>query len=192
METAIIAVILVAQIALAVWMWNLYQNARRDLNARVAEAPMLTEVHALQRTVKELLGAIEDASQDTTARLEVRCAEARFLLGALEERLSEVEVHEALPTPEPRGRDAIASNTAEQLLYEAKGLETRPTVQSDTSPFVTIVEEEFEPAQEDREMLYQRAYALAEIGEPLENIARETGISEGELELMLRLRGHTS
>ncbi len=160
METAIVAIIFVVQIALAVWMWNLYQNSKRDLNARIAEAPMLLEVHNLQRTVKELLTAIEDASQDTTARLEVRCAEARFLLGTLEGRLSEVEVQEVLASSEQKPQEAITANTAELLVYEARSQDVASIDRDVASPFTELQDVE-NVMEEDRETLYQRAYALA-------------------------------
>lgn len=190
LETAIVAVIFTLQILLAVWMWTFYNNAKRDLNARNADAPVLTEVHALQRTVKELLAGIEEASQDVTARMEVRCAEARFLLGSLEDRLSQIEVIEAV-LDEGQSQKTMAGDMADLLLYEPKRAEMQAIASTAPSPFA-VVGETIEKKEEDREAIYQRAYALAEIGESLADIARETGLSEGELELMLRLRGRTS
>ena len=188
MEITIVAVIFALQIGLAVWMWNYYQNAKRDLNARAAENPMLTEVSSLQRTVKELLVAVEEAAQDTTARMEVRCAEARFLLGTLEERLSQLEVQEAVAKAISPPSEESGPNTAELLLYEVKHHHEEEEPQA--FPPQPLIEEAISTEEAaDREYCYQRAYALAEIGMPLADIARETELAEGEIELMLRLRG---
>lgn len=187
MEITIVAVIFALQIGLAVWMWNYYQNAKRDLTARAAENPMLTEVSSLQRTVKELLVAVEEAAQDTTARMEVRCAEARFLLGTLEERLSQLEVQEVVTKAISPPSEESGSNTAELLLYEVKHHGEEEPQALTPQPLIEEAISTEEAA--DREYRYQRAYALAEIGMPLADIARETELPEGEIELMLRLRG---
>jgi hypothetical protein len=186
LDITIVAVIFALQIGLAVWMWNYYQNAKRDLNARAAENPMLTEVSSLQRTVKELLVAVEEAAQDTTARMEVRCAEARFLLGTLEERLSQLEVQEVVKKAISPPSEESSPNTAELLLYEVKHHREEEAQAPPPKVEETISTEE----AADREYRYQRAYALAEIGMPMADIARETELPEGEIELMLRLRGH--
>ncbi len=174
MQNVIIGVVFFLQVVAAIWTWTFYKNAKRDLNARTAEAPVLKEVAALQKSVKELLGAIEEASQETTARLEVRCAEARFVLGALEERLSQIEVAESVLNAENEAY-AAHSPLAQELAYQ---------------PLAFAPQEETFENNEDYKR-HQVVYGLADSGLNLYDIARQTGIAEGEVQLLLTLRGHS-
>jgi len=173
-QNVIIGVVFLLQVVAAVWTWIFYKNAKRDLNARTAEAPVLKEVTALQRSVKELLSAIEEASQETTARLEVRCAEARFVLGTLEERLSQIEVSESVLNAHSETLTAPVP-LANELTYQV----------------VSSVQEEV--AYEDKENYkrHQVVYGLADTGLQPRDIAHQTGIAEGEVHLLLTLRNHS-
>src|SRR5687768_16654551 len=104
------AVVMAMQILLLATGWVLFQKARAELSAKAAEEPVLSEVRALQRNVKELLAEIEETGDAVSSRLESRCVEARELLHALERRLGEAAEREAHPAPAPKraGRRAAA------------------------------------------------------------------------------------
>ena len=90
------AIVLVMQILMLAVGWFLFQQARGELSARAAETPVLGEVKALQRNIKQLLSDLERASEraseqseQSSEQLEARCAEARQLIADLDERLQE-------------------------------------------------------------------------------------------------------
>lgn len=174
MQNVIIGAVFFLQALAAIWTWTFYKNAKRDLDARAADAPVLKEVAALQKSVKELLSAIEEASQETTARLEVRCAEARFVLGALEERLSQIEVEESVQSANAAA-SAAPSPLAVELTYQA----------------ASSVQNEDEFADKEDFKRHQVVYGLADSGLNPADIARHTGIAEGEVQLLLTLRSHS-
>jgi len=172
-QNIIIGVMFAFQVVLAAWMVNYYKSAKRDLNATTAEAPMLKEVSALQKSVKELLSAIEEASQETTARLEVRCAEARFVLATLEDRLAKLEMEEATATA-PNVQNYLPKPAAQEMAYQV--------VSNVPSPAT------FENNEHYRK--HQVIYGLADSGLNPTEISRQTGIAEGEVQLLLSLRNH--
>jgi hypothetical protein len=59
--------LIIAQALLLLLGYVLYRKAKRDLSARAAETPVLSEISSLQRNVKDLLGAMEEASEETNA-----------------------------------------------------------------------------------------------------------------------------
>jgi len=172
-------VVFVLQIMLLAVGYFLFQQARAELSARAAEAPVLSEVKALQRSIKQLLKELEETADQTSARLESRCLEAKELLASLDRRLAAWEEGErqaapsrVVPSPDrqrpemdpaiTRGLAAVAPNTTDEK-----------------SPASA-------PARPDSRR--QTVYALADAGEAPAAIARATGLSEGEVETLLGLR----
>jgi hypothetical protein len=171
-------VVFVMQILLLAIGYFLFQQARAELAARAAETPVLGEVRALQRTVKQLLSEIETAADQTSARLESRCAEARDLLQALERRLETLRADESgLPTarPRPARSQAVAP---EPLIVQGIAVTARNSkVESGNSDALSV-----------RHTRRQVVYELADAGETPAAIAQATGLSEGEVETLLGLR----
>lgn len=168
------AVVLAMQIMMLAVGWVLFQKARAELSAQAAENPVLSEVRALQRNVKELLAEIEETGDVVTARLEARCVEARELLRALELRL------ETAPEPEPRPKPVKRSprRTAAALPV------------SEEAPAVAVVAVESSPQSElaGKDTRREAVYSLADSGKSSGDIARQIGLSEGEVETLLGLR----
>ncbi len=167
------AVVLVVQILLLAVGWLLFQQARSELTARAAEMPVLSEVKALHRSVKQLLVEIEEASDRTSGRLEARCDEARGLLNALDARLN------------ARSEPPQASPAAPPPVY-AVAASPLPVAETDaTAPFMR---EDETRAPVTRPSRREIVYALADAGESSAAIAQATGQSEGEVETLLGLR----
>ena len=157
--------------------WLLFQQAKSDLTARAAQVPVLGEVKALQKSIATLLEQLKMESIQTSAQLDARCAEARDLLAAIERRLEEAQ---DLP-PRParmrltRGRpsEMAGANSPEPAASapETPGPETRPA--------------EADPRK-------MQVYALSDEGTSSAEIARQTGFSQGEVDLILGLRPRSS
>jgi len=155
------SIILVVNILLLVAGWLLFQQAKSDLTARAAQIPVLSEVKALQRSIAALLEQLKLESSQTSAQLEARCLEARDLLAALDRR-----IEEAVPA-KPSGKPVRRRPPAEKS--GADGSET-----------VT------EPDKSATRMA--AVYSLHDKGIEPAAIARQTGCSTGEVELILGLR----
>lgn len=76
--------IFVLQFLLLVIGWALFQQARGELSAQAAEAPVLGEVKALAQGVRQMLAELETSAGRYTGLLEERLAESRCLLNSLE------------------------------------------------------------------------------------------------------------
>src|SRR3954465_3176011 len=85
------AVVLAVQILLLAAGWLLFQRARGELSARAAETPVLAEVRALQKSVKQLLLEMEAAAARQAARLETGCSEAAAILVEMESKIRDAE-----------------------------------------------------------------------------------------------------
>jgi hypothetical protein len=172
------AVVMAVQIMLLATGWVLFQKARAELSAKAAEEPVLSEVRALQRQVKALLAEIEQAGETATARLESQCAEARSLLEALERR-SEVAALPSEPRPAlpKRSRRAPSAPTLPQEIPQ-------------DTPAAVVRAADPPPVSEPPSTARRREtiYALADTGATPSSIARQTGLSEGEVETLLGLR----
>jgi hypothetical protein len=174
------AVVLAMQILLLATGWVLFQKARAELSAKAAEEPVLSEVRALQRNVKELLAEIEETGDAVSARIESRCMEARELLLALERRL------EAVPEPQPPPRPAPAKRSGRRA---ATAVATLPAPEPE--PPVAVVAAELPSAAPELSagaLRRETIYALADTGASSSDIARQTGLSVGEVETLLGLR----
>ncbi|MBC7529530.1 MAG: hypothetical protein H7308_18540 [Chthonomonadaceae bacterium] len=172
------AAVFALQIMIITVSWMLFQRAKGELSAKAAEAPILNEVKALHRNVKQLLSEITEASHRTSVQLEAQCNEARTLLAEMEAR-TERERHLAHP-------------------LSAIPLMGTQTISS-PSPTLTVVET-YAPKPKKEEPPYSASrnsarheqrrliYSLADAGASASEISREAEISEGEVETLLALR----
>jgi len=167
------SIVLVVEILLLVAGWLLFQQAKTELTARAVQIPVLSEVKALQKSVVALLEQLKLESTQVSAQLEARCREARDLLAALDRRLEEIQ--QTPPRAAVRRREKI---TAEPT--NARAGHTAIPPRTETIPPPTL------------NPRYQEVYALADSGLPLSAIAQQTGLSEGEVELLLGLRPQPS
>jgi hypothetical protein len=172
------AVVLAMQILLLATGWVLFQKAKAELAAKAAEEPVLSEVRALQRNVKELLAEIEETGDAVTLRLESRCVEARELMLALDRRLEATVERESRPAPVKRAPRRTAAAVVAQPVPAQN---PAPALEAVEPPLVASAPS---PSATRREAVY----ALAENGADSPDIARQTGISEGEVEMLLGLR----
>ena len=201
------AIVLTLQILLLAIGWTLFQKARAELSARAAEAPILGEVKALQRNVKQLLAEIEQTADRTAVRLEDRILEARSVATDLEARLtqearrqedllmqeaqrkSEVELEPALSEPRktPRGRKTKPASAAPEFMEAV--IVDRNIVQGIAGH---MENQERVPGEGATHTLRQSRrntiYQLADAGESPAAIARMTKLTEGEVETQLGLR----
>jgi DNA-binding NarL/FixJ family response regulator len=150
--------------------WLLFQQAKSDLTARAAQIPVLSEVKALQKSVAALLEQLKLESIQTSAQLDTRCAEARDLLAAIDRKLEESARIPARPTRKRAGGTARAAAGPEVPPDPAETVGTAEAGRGDSDP------------------RREQVYALTDEGVPAVEIARRTGISEGEIELLLGLR----
>ncbi len=157
--------VLVIEILLLIAGWALFQQAKSDLTARAAQVPVLSEVKALQKSVIALLEQLKLESTQVSAQLEARCAEARDLLTALDRRLEGTPA--ASTRVSSRRRETVAAVTSARA--ERAAGETESSTTADSSR-------------------YQEIYTLADGGLSAAQIAQKTGLSEGEVELILGLR----
>src|SRR5437016_6552638 len=95
-------VVLVVEILLLMAGWLLFQQAKSDLTARAAQAPVLSEVKALQQSVAGLFEQLKLESAQSCAQLEARCIEARDLLAALDRRCDDAVPAGGARTPSRR------------------------------------------------------------------------------------------
>ncbi|HLJ56901.1 MAG TPA: hypothetical protein VKT77_17810 [Chthonomonadaceae bacterium] len=196
------AIVLAVQILLLAAGWLLFQRARGELSAQAAETPILGEVRALQKGVKQLLQEIEAAADRQSARLESGCANAATLLDDIEtvmreaeQRLEQIEErarqigastpvwasHAAAPVPISAPDRPHAASTADAGPAGAVAAQLQTTnVRTDASA---------RSAADTVEAIRARIYALADAGGTAASIARSLQRSEGEVEILLSLRG---
>ncbi len=195
------AVVLAVQILLLAAGWLLFQRARGELSARAAETPVLAEVRALQKSVKQLLVEIEAAADRQSQRLESGCTDAAAILVQIEERTRDAERRMEQFEERMRALDSRRAHTVESS-GELTGLARRRSAgerargageyagnhRADTSePAIPIAAEAFSAVQiaaNRRESVFR----LADSGESPASIARATRLSEGEIETLLSLR----
>ena len=139
-------------------------QARSDLTARAAQIPVLSEVKALEQSIAALLEQLRLESVQTSAQLEARCREARDLLSALDRRLEEIR---------QAGQRSVVRRR------------TTPTQTGSALPEPPTTDESEAPVGENR---FQSIYVLADQGLSVSEIARQTGASQGEIELVLGVR----
>lgn len=201
------AVVMALQILMLAVAWVLFQKARAELSAKAAEVPVLSEVRALQRQVKALLLEIEETGEAAAAKVETRCVEARDLLFALDRQIQAASLTvEAAVAPKRNGRRAasvVEDETSAQAVIrtDVEERETTPTPTKKraatgakrsraTAAETVQAAVAAAPVQELSPTALRRnsVYTLADQGEPATAIARQTGLSEGEVETLLGLR----
>lgn len=162
------SIVMVVNILLLIAGWLLFQQAKSDLTAKAAEAPVLSEIKALQKSIASLLEQLKLESAQSSTQLEARCLEAREMLTALDRRLE--EIREAKPAARPaRRREPAAAERADRAETKAIAPE---------APQATM----------DSPSRYEAIYALADEGFGFAEIAQRTGHTAGEVELILGLR----
>ncbi len=184
------AAILAITILLLTVDWYRFQQAKSELTAHAAETPVLSEIRALHKSIKQLLSDIEESADRADSRLERRCQEARDLLQAMEIKISHIDtIQISAPIPEePRFRtkrrsapQRISSDSHSDVLTEV----------SESMPGY-IQSRPFEMSQAivntPQNMKSRTVFELADAGEDRSRIARITGLSEGEVETLLGLR----
>jgi hypothetical protein len=189
------AVVLAIQILLLAAGWVLFQRARGELSARAAETPVLAEVKALQQRVKQLLAELESATDRQAARLEGGCADAIAVLTEIEKKVRDAErliaqVDERTHRADPARPMAAARNNG--MLSE--NIEAQRGHNA-------VVESRAIPAESGADMIEDvdpgpvftsrndEVYAMADRGNSTLTIAHATRLSEGEVEMILALRG---
>jgi DNA-binding NarL/FixJ family response regulator len=128
--------------------------------------PVLTEVKNLQKNIQALLEQIKLESTQLSSRLEARCMEARDLVDALDRKLEEAQ---SISGKTPLRR-RVADNASRSSNQHAKKEEP-------------IIVEPENPANP----LRREVISLAAAGENMASIAQRTGLSEGEVEMILSL-----
>lgn len=189
------ATVFAGQIFLLVLVWSLFQQARSQLSVRAAETPVLSEVKALHRSVKSLLAEIETTADQTSGRMENRFAEGQALLQELDRRITTLKETEARllawQTPVSSSDLALPTPLPDQAVVAVAPQATR---KKRTRPVETPLQASTEnappsaPATSPKEERRQAIFTLADAGETVEGIARTTGASSGEVEMLLGLR----
>jgi hypothetical protein len=163
------SIVLCVEILLLIAGWLLFQQAKSDLTARAAQLPVLSDIRALQKSVAALIEQLKLEAGQTSAQLEARCLEARDLLQALDRRLE--SQHES-PNRSKR-RTVKPAATVEEASEPSEASEEPESARIDAA---------------ETDGRRSEAFEMADAGSSAAEIARETGLSEGEVELMLSLR----
>ena len=179
------AAVLALQILMLSAGWALFQKARGELSAKAAEAPALAETKALHQNVRHLLAELSETSSQTAEELGRRVEEARALIEDLDERIA------ILTATEQAAMNASRSAPTLTVVETFAPARTAPPVQ-EARLGATVgsyasdagAERTPSPMQERRKLVFE----LADSGSRTSEIARETEISEGEVETILALR----
>lgn len=187
------AIVMAIQILMLAISWVLFQKARTELSAKAAEAPVLSEVRALQKQVKVLLAEITEAGETASARLEAQCATARDLTLTLQRLMEEVrQGSETSPVRRSTRRSSLNQSHTKGVLSpeETETLPLQDAQRAVTSqvPDRAVAHAPAASAPTSTEARRRSVYALADQGQPAAEIARQTGLSEGEVETLLGLR----
>ena len=191
------AVVLAVQILLLAAGWLLFQRARGELSARAAETPVLAEVKALQKNVKQLLTEIESMGDRQAMRIEQVCSDAGIVLDEIERQVRDAErcmseyeqrmqacaarlvpIEHAAPTAEPPAREGKPADAPRPAQILAEGSECAVVNNNCTTGTVRDIV----PTRRDV------VFSLADSGLSPAAIARTTRLSEGEVETLLGLR----
>ena len=195
------AVVLAVQILLLAAGWLLFQRARGELSVRAAETPVLAEVRALQKSVKQLLIEIESAADRQSLRLENGCSDAAAILVEMENKIKGAE--QCLEQYEARMR-AIGPSRAdvdERSEIHSERATHRLAGEHGATAARYSGHRRLEPAERTSTNYpdmpgaaqiatshHDKVFHLADSGETTTAIARATRLSEGEIETLLRLR----
>ena len=187
------AVVLVMQILMLAVGWFLFQQAKGELSARAAETPVLGEVKALQRNIKQLLADLDQTSGRASLHLETQCQQARELAAILSEHIEALEALQtrcsALPESETPIHLPRLTMVTEPYLTDTREIDHAVEENSLSHINSAVVLPTAQPSpSSSRDQRRARVFALADAGESSSAIARETGISQGEIETLLGLR----
>ncbi len=127
----------------------------------------LKEEHAVRGDMRELMVELQDLSRDINAQIDTRFAKLEVSIRAADERI----------------------NLLERLLRAAEGQPTLDTVVSGDDELPPSLPEQAQAGLP--EPPHGRIYDLADGGRSSIQIARETGKTPGEIELILSLREST-
>jgi hypothetical protein len=197
------AVVLAVQILLLATGWLLFQRARGELSVRAAETPILAEVRALQKSVKQLLAEIETTADHQSQRLESICSDASDILTEFEARVRAAEtcLSKFTDSSKPTGNRSFQAvsrieDRAVVLAADAAlGTEARtaPLTSSNSQQGLESVatNSNQKPAsmRDTAADHRDRVFFLADRGQSSAAIAQSTRLSEGEVETLLSLRG---
>ena len=196
------AIVLAVQILLLAAGWILFQRARGELSVRAAETPVLGEVKALQKNVKELLVEIETTADKQSARLERICADAASVLSAIEIRIQDADAILSQLEARPAAGPAALLNAARRYdgrneasigpasiapghngPYHAIHVQRQENVSATPESITT-------PISMNDGLLKRRelVFSMADNGQSAAAIAEATRLSEGEVEALLGLR----
>lgn len=199
------AAILAIQILLLAVSWVLFQKARADLSAQAAATPIMGEVKALQRNVKQLLTEIDQASEEASTRLEAQIRDARKALVQLEEHLERAHTASVQVENETSAAPAaVVSPVIPEILSadrpRARKSQRKSPV-SASAPALPEIQQGIAVAMDNRgesaEITAQKSlreqrrdtvYRMADSGSTSAAIARATRLTEGEVETVLGLR----
>ena len=159
------SIIMVVNILLLVAGWLLFQQAKSDLTARAAQVPVRSEIKELHRSISALLEQLKVESGQVSTQLDARCVEARDLLGALDRRLEELNPGRSV------GRTSRKKSGAESVRKIGVSSSQQPPLGA--------------PEPVDRRKI---VISMADGGLGSSDIAQRTGLSVGEVELILNLR----
>ncbi len=163
--------VLAIEIFLLVAGWLLFQQAKTELTARMAQVPVITEIKELKRVIATMLEQLKVESSQISTQLEVRCLEARELINALDRKIDEVQ---RLPVKSPSRRRS-----------------TVPEPHEEPSPIppAAITDNEASSHQNGNPR-HAEVLALNKKGETTATIAQRTGYSVGEVEMILSLNSN--
>jgi len=153
-------ILLAVNILLLTAGWYLFNQARAELNARAAEMPILTEVRSLEQRICALIEQLRQEADRASAQLDARCLDAREQLAALERRLE--EFRQATQRGVARRREAVVSQP--------------PVERAPAGP---------PSGASGQGSRFAEVRTLAGQGLTPQAIAERTGLSEGEVDLIL-------
>jgi hypothetical protein len=195
------AVVLAIQILLLAAGWLLFQRARGELSAQAADAPVLAEAKLLQQQVKLLLAELGSATDRQALHLENGCADAVAVLTELERKIQTVEVLlsrcEAVSRSAVEASSACRQRTSDLIVRE--GPESVPQgVVVDSRLLATELQgigsdaansDGAAEGARENSLRNEEIYTLADRGQTTASIAHKMRLSEGEVEIVLGLRG---
>ncbi len=179
------AAVLALTILLLTVDWFRFLQAKSELNAKAAETPVINEIKALHKSIKQLLIDIEESADRADSRLEKKCGEARNLVQSLELKLASLN---AAPMP-------TAVVAAEPAPVESPLFPTLHSNETSNERAEYLRSQPFEMSQfmagNSHRTRNRRVFDMADAGSDRQQIARTTGMSEGEVETLLGLRIRT-
>ncbi len=161
--------VLAIEILLLVAGWLLFQQAKTELTARMAQVPVITEIKELKRVIASMLEQLKVESSQISTQLEVRCLEARELINALDRKIDEAQ---KLPIKASSRRRTTVPEPHEE-----------PSI----PPAIT---DNGASSHQNGNPRHAEVLVLNKKGETTATIAQRTGYSIGEVEMILSLNSN--